>query len=220
MTGGRGFLLAGESGFRWCRQLVGICRNRLVAGRWFQTWGWGWSVRLLPVVCAVSLIGCVAPRPAVDLSLPGRVMPVVDGRIYPVAWRPLDHPPIVFDRGQVTLSEEQTAAVVSLAEKLRQEQGMLVMVGFGRDGWSEDHTRVLAEARALEVRRALLMAGLERERMQTVSVGRVPPPGWPASAVPPQAQGVGGWVLIGEMLIPLEAWLAAGGERLMEIEGE
>lgn len=178
------------------------------------------SARAILLACGIACAGCVAPKPAVDLSLSGRMLPVVDGRIYPVAWRPLDVPPIVFERGEVSLSEQQSSMVASLVEDLRAERGMLVAVGFGRDGWSQDHTRVLAEARALEVRRALLLAGLERERVQTVSVGESPPPGWPSGGVPRQPSNVGGWVLFAEMLVPVEAWLAAGGGMIVEFEEE
>ena len=183
-----------------------------------------WSGHRLPGMCVSALIlaaatvGCMAPKPAMDLSLSGRLLPVVNGRIYPVSWRPVDHPPLTFERGQVVLSDQQMSRIPALANQLREEQGMLVAVGFGRDGWSPDHTRVLAEARALEVRRALLLEGLERERVQTVSVGDAAPPGWPTASVPSPSQNIGGWVLLAEMLIPLEAWLAAGGEAPLDLE--
>lgn len=161
----------------------------------------------LAAALALALASCATPAPSVDLSLPGRALPVVDGRIYPVTWRALEVEPVVFAPGQTELTEEQQARVASLVEELRAEEGMLVAVGFSRDGLSEDHTRVLAEARALLVRQALVIGGLERERIQTVAVGRLGPPGWPGSERPPSADA-GGWVQFSEVLVPLAAWMA------------
>ncbi len=183
--------------------------------------------RVLAAGLAALLGACASPSAMVDLSLPSRALPVVDGRIYPVTWRVLEQEPVVFAMGQTELTEEQLARLDSMVDQLQAEEGMLVAVGFSRDGLSEDHTRVLAEARALLVRQALVVGGLERERIQTVAAGRQGPPGWPGPVQAP-ASGAGGWVYFSEVLVPLAAWMAMtmdgfGDEWLIEeseLEGD
>lgn len=171
-----------------------------------------WPGHGIVVAIACLASGCVSSSPRLDDSMAGRGLPVAEGRIYPVAWQPLDHFELVFERGQTGLTDKQIDRLQHWGGLLSDGAALLVVVGFARDGWSDDHNRVMAEARALAVRRVFLLAGIGRERLQTVSLGREFPPGWPDEEELWPNKAVGGRVRIAEALVPLEAWIAAGGE--------
>jgi outer membrane protein OmpA-like peptidoglycan-associated protein len=79
---------------------------------------------------------------------------------------------ILFDRGQAALRPGGRRAIDNIARILRQHPGRNILVeGFAQDAGGEALNRHLSERRAQAVRNALVLAGVDGERIIARGMG-------------------------------------------------
>jgi outer membrane protein OmpA-like peptidoglycan-associated protein len=127
---------------------------------------------LAALSCAGVLIGACRPfvMPEESVPLPPRNESV---SFYVAEHASVDRArfrPIAFAPGKYLLTPLEESRLRGIVGALGREERLL-LAGIGADESSPEWNRVLSERRALEVRNALMRAGLDASRIQTASSG-------------------------------------------------